>query len=192
MKILDTIKNTKYKTVSLSKGETLFHEEDLCKHVGIVTKGSLQSVSYLADGSEIVYNTIKVNQMFGNNLIFLNKPYYKGNIISNDDSEVLLIEKEQLITLLQSNKDFLIAFMNEEARFTIELNNAIKLLSLDNAKDRLLFYLHINADYITIKSVSDLAKRLYIKRETLSRLITKLSKENIIKRQSNSIELIRR
>lgn len=179
------IKHQKYK-----KGSLIYSENDKCTSIGIVLSGQVSIVSYLEDGNEVVYNVIKENGIFGNNLIFSSSPYYKGNIITNEDSLIAFIPKNLLIELLSSNKEFMVEYLKIQSDFTKTLNNTIKLLSMDSAEMRLYYYLHENNNEIIFDSITDLSKKLFIQRETLSRLLSKLERQKKIKRNSNTIKLL--
>lgn len=187
MNILDTIKIDKIKTKSFKKDDVLFRENDKCDSIGVVVSGQISIVSYLKNGKEIVYNTLKENEIFGNNLIFSSNPFYKGNIITNVDSKIVFIYQKELINLLQTNKEFLLAYLEIQSNFTKTLNDKIKLLSIDSAKERLYYYLHENNNSIEYSSVTDLSKELCISRETLSRLLSQLLKKGIISKEKNRI-----
>lgn len=193
MNILDTLKPSQIKLLNiknLKKGNVLFYENDKCESIGIVVSGQVSIVSYLADGKEIVYNTLKENEIFGNNLVFSTDPYYKGNIIVDIDSKIAIIKKDDLLKLLESNQSFLEEYLKVQSNFTKSLNNRIKLLSIDSAEERFYFYMHEHKNVIEYVSISDLAKQLYLKRETLSRLISKLEKQKKINKKDKYITLI--
>ena len=193
MKILDTLKPAQQKLLnmrSLKKGTVLFHENDKCESIGIVINGQISIVSYLIDGKEIVYNQITNNGIFGNNLVFSSEPYYKGNIIVDVDSEIAFINKKDLVKLLSDNDLFLTEYLKIQSDFGKTLNNKIKLLSIDSAEERFYFYMHEHSNAIKYSSISDLAKKLYLKRETLSRLISKLLKQKKIKKDKEYITLL--
>lgn len=193
MNILDTLKPSQLKLLKVQyykRGTTLFNELDKCNEIGIVIEGMITIVSYLKDGKEVVYNTLNKDQIFGNNLIFSSNPFYKGNIITSIDSKIAFINKKNLLNLLQTNEGFMIEYFKLQSDFTKQLNDNIRLLSIDSAEERLLFYLQKNKNKIVFNSVSELAKKLYLKRETTSRLITKLIKQNKIIRNNKSIELL--
>lgn len=192
MNIIDLLTNSetkKLKTISYKQDEILFHEDDICTKIGIILKGKIKIVSYLVDGKEIIYNSLDVNQIFGNNLIFSSEPYYKGNIIAQSDSTIGYLEKKDLLQIIQSNKEFLTEYLKLQSDFTKELNNKIKLLSIDSALDRLNYYMHINNNEISYKSISELSLVLNLQRETLSRLLSKLEKQNKIIRINKVIKL---
>lgn len=177
------------KLVLLNKGQILFHENDLCEYVGLVTKGHIVISSYTLSGNEVIYNYIGVDDMFGNNLLFSNNPYYKGNVIATIDSEIMLFNKGNLLMIFQQNPVFLEEYLRFQAEFAKNLNHKLKILSFDSAEERLL-YLLTEKKKMRIKSVSALAKELFLSRETLSRLITRLVEEGKISRKGNIVELL--
>lgn len=192
MNILDTLKPSQLKHIEikkLNKDSILFRENDICLSIGIVMEGTISIVTYLENGDEIVFNTLKTNEIFGNNLIFSSKPYYKGNIITNEACKVALIKKDYLLTLLRNNEAFMIEYLKIQSDFTKILNNKIKLLSMDSAEERFYFYMHENGNKIAYNSITFLAKELYLERETLSRLLSKLIKAKKIIRNGKTIIL---
>ena len=170
------------------KEQILFNEDDECLYVGIVIKGEIKIASYSLTGQEIVYNIVKEGQMFGNNLIFSNYPHFRGTVIASSDGELILISKENLLKILQSNLSFLEAYLSSQAEFSKRLNNTIKLLSLSSAEERLLYYLKQN-NPLKIKSISSLSESLYLSREATSRLVSKMVKEGKINRNGNMLYL---
>lgn len=193
MNIIDYLapaQKKKLKYIKPSKGTTLFLENDKCSSIGIVINGQVSIVSYLNDGKEIIYNVLKENEIFGNNLIFSSDPYYKGNIITNEDSLIAMVSKKHLCEILSSNNKFMIEYLRISSDFTKKLNNNIKLLSIDSVEERFLFYLHEHQNKIEYSSISSLASLIYVERETLSRLISKLLKQNRIIKKDKTIELL--
>ena len=168
------------KLVSLKKDEILFHEDEYCECIGIVKEGYLSISSYSYHGNEIVYNHLPTGGVFGNNLVFSTDPRYKGDVISKTHSKVLLINKNNLIKILQTNKEFLTKYLEIQSEFGKSLNTKIKLLSFDSAEERFLYYLYINNNKIEYTTITSLAESLSLKRETLSRLISKLISQNIL------------
>ena len=178
------------KYINLKKSQTLFFENDLCLDIGIMISGEVTIKSYLNDGKEIIYNILKKGDIFGNNLIFSSNPYYKGNIIASTDCEIGLISKEDLLYIFNKNETFLKEYLKIQSNFSKSLNNRIKLLSIDSAKERLLFYLHENKNEINFDSITSLAAELYLSRESLSRTISKLKKDRYIIKDKKIIRLI--
>lgn len=175
---------------SFNKNEILFREDEKCENVTFVISGEIKISSTSFEGKELIYNVVGKNEVFGNNLIFSDSPFYKGDVIATKESMIVNIKRENLIILLQSNKEFLFSYLNLQSNFGKKLNSTIKLLSINSAEERVKFYLFENNGKITYKSVTELALILHLQRETLSRVLTKLEKENTIKRSLHQITLL--
>ena len=173
------------------KGETIFHEDDKCENITIVISGRITISSFTYGGNEVIYNTLLAGQVFGNNLIFSSDPYYRGDVIAKEKSILVFIYKKQLKYLLKNNEQFLDHYLKIQSDFGKQLNAQIKMLSFDSAEERLFFFLKINNGKYFYHSVTDLSSILHLKRETLSRLLTRLSKEKKINlnRQKRYIEI---
>lgn len=169
------------------KGSVLFFEGDECESVGFVKEGIVVINSYTSKGNEINYNTITPGHMFGNNLLFASNNRYRGNVIALTNTTVIYFNQNNFIDILQKNRIFLIEFLKYDSNFSKELNAKVKLLSIYNAEERFLYYLSMNDDKITFKSITELAKDLMLSRETLSRLVSRLTNEGVIKRKKNII-----
>ena len=174
----------------LSRGEILFRESDECRKIGIVLKGELIIASYLEDGNRIIYSHLKEDDIFGNNLLFSSSPYYKGDVIAIKDSRIALIEKEDLMRLLMSDASFMNEYLRLQSDAGIKLNLRIRLLSIASARERLLYYLYENGNVVSFSSISALAEDLSLSRETLSRLLSSLTKEKRIIKDKRKIRLL--
>ncbi len=174
----------------LRKGETLFYENDHCEQIGIVKYGKLLITSYPENGNPIIYNRLKEDDMFGNNLLFSSQPFYKGDVIAESDSCIIIINKDVLIDLFEENTNFLIAYLQIQADSGKRLHSRIRLLSIDSAQERFITYLRENGNKITYSSVSDLADDLFIRRETLSRLLSKLIKNKVVIKDGKTVRLL--
>ena len=172
---------------SVDRGAYLFREGELCSKITIVVSGGVKIASMHYSGSEVIFNILESGEIFGNNLIFSDQPVYKGDVVAIKDTTIVSISKENLTNILLSNKEFLIAYLNIQSNFGKKLNSTIKMLSMSSAEDRFMYYLLESKDEISYQSVTDLADILNLKRETLSRLLTKLEKENVIKRSPHKI-----
>lgn len=189
MDILDTL-TSKEKSLLLinryKEGTRICIQGDECHYVYYVLEGEIKIIS----NEGITYNYVKEKKMFGNNLLFSSNPKYKGNVIANKDTTLYLFNKKTLIYLLQNNIEFLLEYLKIQGDFGKELNDEIKLLSLNNVEDRLLFYINKNKGIIKYKNITSLSKTLLVSREALSRTITKLVNNKIIIKDKKTIKVI--
>ncbi len=188
--ILDLLKENERKNIitkELEMEDILFYEGDECECIGVVISGKIVISSYTFSGNEIIYNILESGDIFGNNLLFSNDQKYRGNVIAKEKSEVAIINKNSLLDILKTNDEFLKEYLYIQSNFTISLNTKLKLLAFDSASDRFYFYMSLNGNKITYKTITELSNRLFIKRETLSRLLSKLEKDGEIIRDKNTI-----
>ena len=171
----------KIRILSFKKDTILFNEGDECQNISIVKDGKVNIVSYTLEGKEIIYRQLNEGEMFGNNLIFSSHPNYRGDVVAKSDGILFMIEKDKLLSIMMSNKNFLEAYLSEASNFSIELNKDIKLLTFNNAEDRVLYLLSLSKNRLEYNSVTDLAKRLFLTREATSRVLHKLEAEKLIK-----------
>lgn len=171
---------TNYKTSKFKKGAIIFSEQQVCEYVGFIKSGSVKISSFFENGKEVIYNIIKKGGIFGANLIFSSSPFFRGDVISLDDSEIYLLNKAEIKILLRENDLFLESFLKIQSDFSKSLNLSIKLLTFNNASERFMYYLDINKGKLQYKSISELANRLFLTRESLSRTVHKLEKDHII------------
>jgi CRP-like cAMP-binding protein len=136
--------------------------------------GNVTISSFSYHGREIVFNSLRESEIFGNNLIFSSDPTYKGDVIAKVESVVVLINKNLLLEILQNNNEFLQEFLKINSDFSKSLNTQIKILSFDKAEERFLYFMFINNNRYKYRSITDLSHLLFLKRETLSRLLTRL------------------
>ena len=177
-------------TISFKEDEILFYEDDICHSLGIVLEGELKISSFTFEGNEIIYNELARGSVFGNNLLFSKDNKYKGDIRATSKGKIAIIKKDNLLKLLMSNETFLKEYLSIQSDFAKTLNAKIKLLSFNNAKERLLYYLFINNNRVKYRSITGLSKNLNLTREATSRLISTLEKEKIIIKKNNEIILI--
>ena len=192
LNVLSKKEHQMVKGYQIAKGNTIYHEGDYCENVGIVISGKVDIVSYSFEGKEQVINSLKSGEVFGNNLLFSSEPVYRGNVIAKEKSVVAFINKENLVYLLQNNKEFLNLYLQAQSDKAKALTARIQLLSFTNAEERLFYYASKNNNQIIFKNVTTLAATIGVQRETLSRLLTSLIKRHLIKKEKGKITILKK
>ena len=180
------------KGYQIAKNNVIFHEGDFCENIGILVSGKIDIVSYSFEGKELLLNSLKPGDIFGNNLLFSSEPIYRGDVISKEKCVIAFISKDNLIYLLQNNRDFLNLYLKEQSNMGKALNARIQLLSFTNAEERLFYYASKNENQIIFKNVTSLAATIGVQRETLSRLLTSLTKRHLIKKEKGKITILKK
>ena len=193
--LLNVLNKQEHKLVKgyqVAKGNTIYHEGDRCESIGIVVSGKIDIVSYSFEGKEQIINSLKAGEIFGNNLLFSSEPVYRGNVIAKEKAVIAFISKENLINLLQTNKEFLELYLQAQSDKAKALTARIQLLSFTNAEERLFYYASKNNNQIIFKNVTSLAATIGVQRETLSRLLTSLTKRHLIKKEKGKITVLKK
>ena len=195
IELLNVLSKEEHKLVKgyqVAKNNIIFHEGDVCENIGIIISGKVDIISYSFEGKELLINSLKAGEIFGNNLIFSSEPIYRGDVIAQEKSVIAIINKENLVYLLQNNKEFLNLYLKAQSDKAKLLTSRIQLLSLVNAEERLFYYASKNDNVIVYKNVTTLAATIGVQRETLSRLLTSLIKRHLIKKEKGKITVLKK
>ena len=192
LNILNKEEHKLVKGYQIAKNNVIFHEGETCDSIGIIISGKVDIISYSFEGKELLLNSLKAGEIFGNNLIFSSEPIYRGDVIAQEKSVVAIINKDNLVYLLQNNKEFLNLYLKAQSDKAKLLTARIQLLSLVNAEERLFYYASKNDNVIVYKNVTALAATIGVQRETLSRLLTSLIKRHLIKKEKGKITVLKK
>ena len=192
LNVLSKKEHQMVKGYQIAKGNIIFHEGDACESIGIIISGKVDIVSYSFEGKEMLINSLKAGEIFGNNLLFSSSPIYRGDVIAKEKAVVAFINRENLVYLLQNNKEFLDLYLQAQSNKAKLLTARIQLLSFPNAEERLFYYASKNHNVIEYKNVTTLAATLGVQRETLSRLLTSLIKRHLIKKEKGKITVLKK
>ena len=192
LNVLSKKEHQMVKGYQIAKGNIIFHEGDVCESIGIIISGKIDIVSYSFQGKELLINSLKAGDIFGNNLLFSSSPIYKGDVIAKEKCVVAFINKENLVYLLQNNSEFLDLYLQAQSDKAKLLTARIQLLSFPNAEERLFYYASRNHNIIDFKNVTTLAATLGVQRETLSRLLTNLVERHLIKKEKGKITVLKK
>ena len=186
LNLLTQKEKEKISYLNLKQNQILFHEGEECKSIFIIIEGQITILNYSLNGNEEIISILNKNDVFANALIFSNNNYYLGEIIATKPTKLAIINKNELIFLLQNNKSFLECYINLIAEKTIKFTIKTKLLSHKNIRSRIIYYLEIS-NYSIKKNISFLAKELVLPRPSVSREISKMINEDIIYIKNNKI-----
>ncbi len=184
------MQNARFTVKEYEKGVILFHENDTCHQIGVVLQGKVQISSYSFFGNELVYSIIPEGEFFGDHLLFSSPSTYRGNVITLEKSRIGWCSKELFLSIFSSDPALLEQYFTKQAEKAIAQNTKIKLLSFDRAEERFLYYLSICHDEIDFDSITSLSQQLFLRRETLSRLLANLASKNIIQIEKKHIRKI--
>lgn len=173
-----------------AKGEVVFQEGERGDSLYIVLKGQVKVCLYDEDGREYILAAIGRDGFFGE-LALIDELPRSANVITLENSELLIIRRHEFTRLLLENPSITIAILKVLSRRLREADERIKWLAFLSVEGRVLRYLLAVAeksgvrvkDYIIIEkgpTQIEIASSCGCSRETVSRMIKSLVKKGIV------------
>jgi len=177
-----------FNIISHQKDIIIFNENQLCINIGFVLEGEIKISNLINYKKEYTLLYVKQNGIFGDSLIFSDSNTYKGDIITLTNTKIAFINKQNFLLLL-NDEEFKLFYLHYISTRYKNLQARFRILKENNLTSKLLRYLAENNNQISYKTKENLAEELNIPRPSLSRLLIKLEKENIILLSKNKITI---
>ncbi len=194
--ILSILEKINYKIISYNKGDVIAIEGDECNSLGIILKGSIEVQKIFPSGQVTTINNFKDGNVFGESLVFTDKHTYPATISAMETSEIMFIEREDIIKLAMLNKTILTNFVRLLSHRILMLNDRISNLSQDSIRKKIANFLlseyRKQESYIISIPYSrkKMAELLNVPRPSLSRELVKMQDDNLISFDKNTIKII--
>jgi DNA-binding response OmpR family regulator len=192
LSLKDISKDRKVKQVK-KKGE-VFSEGDAALSVFLVQAGEIKTYKSHPDGKELITNLYKKNDFFGFEPI-LEGTDYTESAVALQDSEIVLIPKQEFLTLLYSHKDVSAAFISLLCKKVADKEKQLVNLAYSSVRQRtaeaLLKTSHLKdqKEKITI-SRDDLAKIVGTASESVIRVLSEFKDEGLIEIEGGKINIL--
>lgn len=178
------------------RGEVIYLENDICNSIAIIKRGNIKATKAYNDGHEKIIRLLNQNEIIGLSLIFSSHPYYKATFTSEGLTTLLIINKDDLLYLMDNSLNIKLNVLSNISDHSIRLNEHIKLLSYKTIRQKLCAFFYNeyqtkNATSFLIQyTKTELAAFLNVERPSLSYELSKLINENIIANQNKLYTII--
>ncbi|MBW2640077.1 MAG: Crp/Fnr family transcriptional regulator, partial [Deltaproteobacteria bacterium] len=180
------------------KGQTIFLESDDCNGFYIVVAGKVKIYKVSFEGKEHILHIYGPGNPFGEVPVFSGQKF-PANAETLFKSRLLFIPRQAFVDLISEHPSLalnMLAILSMRLRqFTVQVEN----LSLKEVPARLASYLtyladeQATGDYVSLTiSKGQLASLLGTIPETLSRILAKMSKQDLIQVEGRNITLLNR
>ena len=192
-KILKLKSLTDGKKISVVKKKTqLFSEGELPSSVYLLQSGEIKVSRLHQDGKELITNLYTGGSFFGFESILENAPY-KETAVATQDSEVIVISKEDFLTLLYSHPDVSASFISLLCKKVVEKETALLNLAYSSVRQRtagaLLKLSENTEDQLINIAREDLAKIIGTAPESVIRVLADFKEEHLIGVESGKIRI---
>lgn len=191
---LKTLVDGKKVTVMKKKAE-LFSEGEIPTAVFLVVSGEIKVSRLHQDGKELITNICTKDNFFGFEAILENLPYTES-AVAVQDSEVILIPKEDFLTLVYSHPDISAAFISLLCKKVVEKENALLNLAYSSVRQRTALALLKSLERKNEKGLisiarEDLARIIGTASESVIRVLADFKDEGLISVESGKIRILK-
>lgn len=194
LNIDDLCKDKKVKT--FKKKTEVFAEGDTPMHVFFLKSGSVKGYKSHPDGKELITNLYKAGDFFGFEPLLENNTCQES-AVALEDSEVVLIPKQDFLILINGHADVSASFISLLCRKVGEKENQLVNLAYNSVRQRTaeallkVSQLAEGKEKISI-SREDLAKIVGTASESVIRVLSDFKDEGLIEIESGKIKVTQR
>jgi len=181
---------------TFEKGETVFRFMDHAESVGIVLDGSIAGIKPFPDGSEMSVTTRKPGDLLGQAAAFSAMRRYPCDLIARERSEVLILKREELLSLMRKDARVMENFITGIASVTYMLQRRLELTGFKGIAQKAAFWLLMKSEETGQKkvmipgSVSNWASLMNVSRPSLHRELRKMEENGLISYAPPEIEIL--
>ena len=183
------------KRYTLKKGEKLLRQQENSSHLIYIREGLLKETLIAQNHTEQIFSIVKNNSFWGFQSL-LGEDVNPFTYIALNDIDFCFIEKETIKILIKTNGS--LAFHLLEMMYNQNMSGALKMFyqSKKTAKAKVAEALLYFSDFIFEKnefylplSREEIASFIGISRESVSRILSKLTKDKIISVKQNYFQI---
>ncbi|WP_047395534.1 Crp/Fnr family transcriptional regulator [Cetobacterium sp. ZOR0034] len=172
------------------KDDIVFFRGDVLDGISIVLKGNL-SAEMLKDTGDIQkIENLSTGDLIASAFVFGQNNIIPVDLISLEKTEILHIDKKNLLKLFNIKEMILINFLNEISDKTQFLSNKVwKNFNAKTIREKMFDYIHQNKidNKILFKhSIKELSEIFGVSRPSLSRVISEFVEEGILERDGKN------
>lgn len=177
---------------SLTQKECLFLDGDPAEYIYYVESGVIRLLHYTESGKTVNHYTLMSGDFLAEVLVVTN--IYLCTAVVEEPAQVLVIPKQAFLNTLSQNPPLMLAFLGEVGYRLHMTKMMMQIRSIRSASERVLNYLRIivpkGKNIITLdRPLKEIAYDLDLTPESLSRALTQLQEERLIRREPGRIIL---
>lgn len=182
------------------KENLILIEEEIGSTMFVILSGRVKISRISDDGREVILSILSDGDFFGE-MSLLDGHTRSANVTAIEDSELLVIRREEFLQMLRDYPQIAINLLKELAQRIRKSDEHIKSLSLQDATGRVASTLlriaedsgvfrQGQVEILELPLQQDLANMAGTSRETISRVIKSLSVQGYLKKQGGKIIIL--
>jgi CRP/FNR family transcriptional regulator, dissimilatory nitrate respiration regulator len=180
---------------TFAKDDTIFDEGDKAYGFFIVAQGKVKVYKLSSSGDEHIIHLIREGGSIAEAVVFSNMNRYPAYAQALEDSTLIFIPGKEFLSAIKSDFSLTLSVLSSLSEKLKYFNSLVEELSLKEADARLAkYFLDISLkkksdSFVLDDKKIELARRLGIAPETLSRLFKKFTSNRVIRITKNNIQL---
>jgi len=190
------LKDGSFKTIAYGKNNIIHFIGEMCLKSEIVLSGKVAVERIDESGDLMTISEFYKNDILGGNLLFSKNPHYPMMITAKQPTVVLEIDKERLFKLFSNNPVFLRSYLEFISDHAMILGDRIRYYVNKTIRECIMNYLEqerqkqkSNQIQLNITKKA-LAEKIGVQRTSLSRELSKMRRDGLIRYDAKSIELL--
>ena len=194
--VLELLKCIGIKTKSFRKNSSIIKTGSKIDYLGVMLDGTAQIIKKDTLNRDTVIENLKINDIFGHDIVCCGLTKSPVDIITQNGCEVLFLPFEKVITpcekLCPYHLQLIKNIMKMIAGKNSLLNDKIDIIAQRTTKEKIIAFLKSHSNGEKVFSIpysrEEMAKFLCVDRSAMSRELSKMQKEGIIKFYKNHFE----
>lgn len=181
-----TIKSISHQKKTFNKGDMVSLAGSDCINLKIVTKGSVHTEMYGENNKIITLARINAGEAVAIAFLFGTNNYMPVDVIADEYTEILVLPKESVMSLIKTHNQILINLLNQISNQTQFLSQKIRFLNFSTLREKVIFFIRQeekrqNSDWIHVKKTQQqLAETFGVARPSLARVFKEMADERLI------------
>ena len=169
---------------------------DPALRIGIILEGRVEAQKSFPNGSQVNVSVRGPGEMIGPAAVFSKSQRYPCDIVALEPATLMMLRKEDLLSLMQKDVKILQNFTTEIASATYMLQQRLELLSYSGIAQKAAFWLlmQVRQTGKTAVQIPDSMSRwamiMNVSRPSLHREMKKLEEEGIIRYEGKNIYVL--
>lgn len=171
---------------TFTRGHILHHQDDRAAQLEIILQGRIRIQRIDISGRLLTIATLSKNEIIGGHLLFCDEGRYSGDVLADQDTDCLIIDRDTILTLCQTYSTFLETYLRLLSENTGLLNQKIMETTQQTIRNQLITmfkkqYQKSQSPRIQLPTnKKQLAQSFGVARTSISRELKKLSEQQFI------------
>lgn len=168
------------------KGDFIAMQNSVCRSLFLLCEGSVLVQMANEEGREFTLATLSGPDVLASAFVFATKNLYPVSIVANTECKLWIVSRACILALIERDTTVLHNFLNILSDHSLFLSNKIQQFALQTLSSRLIGYLEQNG---VVQNLQETAFILGVARPSLSRLISQMVRQGVLRKTPDGYRL---